>query len=90
MRLIISLLALSLLTGPLAQTHADDAPDNTLTAAEKKAGWQLLFNGKNLEGWICNNGKEIATEVEDGAIVPLYLTCDCILSRFLVRRRKSP
>jgi hypothetical protein len=24
---------------------------NELTAAEKKAGWVLLFNGKNLDGW---------------------------------------
>lgn len=24
---------------------------NTLSAAERSAGWQLLFNGENLEGW---------------------------------------
>ena len=25
--------------------------DNQLTAKEKKEGWVLLFNGKNLDGW---------------------------------------
>ncbi len=25
--------------------------DNVLTAAEKKAGWQLLFDGKSMDGW---------------------------------------
>jgi hypothetical protein len=29
---------------------ADDAV-NTLTEAEKKAGWKLLFDGKTLDGW---------------------------------------
>ena len=27
------------------------AADNELTAAEKKAGWKLLFDGKSLKGW---------------------------------------
>ena len=46
------------------------ADDNQLTSEEKEAGWQLLFNGKDLSGWKCNNGKPIATPVEDGSIVP--------------------
>jgi cytochrome c len=29
----------------------DPQPDNTLTEAEKAAGWALLFDGKNIEGW---------------------------------------
>ena len=29
--------------------------DNTLTADEKKAGWSLLFNGRNTEGWRAYN-----------------------------------
>jgi hypothetical protein len=40
-----------------AATTAADSPaapatvPNTLTAAEKAAGWQLLFNGTDLSGW---------------------------------------
>lgn len=44
---------------------------NELTPAEKKAGWQLLFNGKDATGWICNNGKKPAPSViEDGTLMP--------------------
>ena len=46
------------------------AADNQLTDTEKDAGWQLLFNGKDLTGWRCNNDKPIATKVEDGCLVP--------------------
>lgn len=46
------------------------AADNQLTDAEKDAGWQLLFNGKDLAGWRCNNDKPIATKIEDGCLVP--------------------
>jgi hypothetical protein len=46
------------------------AADNELTDAEKQAGWRLLFNGQDLAGWRCNNGKPIATKIEDGALVP--------------------
>jgi hypothetical protein len=46
------------------------AADNELTEQEKKDGWQLLFNGRDHTGWKCNNGKPIATPVEDGSLVP--------------------
>ena len=43
---------------------------NTLSEAEKADGWQLLFNGKNLEGWRNFRKKTIgsAWKVEDNAI----------------------
>ena len=47
-----------------------DAADNQLTEQEQREGWQLLFNEQDHTGWKCNNGKPIATPVEDGALVP--------------------
>lgn len=42
---------------------------NTLTEKEKKEGWQLLFNGKNLEGWKAFQGKEVTGwKVIDGVL----------------------
>jgi hypothetical protein len=47
------------------------AADNELTPEEKAAGWQLLFNGHDYTGWRCNNGKPIASQIDDGSLVPL-------------------
>ena len=45
-------LALALIIGGFAgRAVAADAKPNTLTSAEKSAGWQLLFDGKSLDGW---------------------------------------
>jgi len=43
---------------------------NTLTKAEKKAGWELLFNGKNLDGWKFFQGGEVnkGWSVKDGVL----------------------
>ncbi|MEX2358444.1 MAG: DUF1080 domain-containing protein [Pirellulaceae bacterium] len=46
------------------------AEDNTLTDQEKQDGWVLLFNGKDHTGWKCNNGKEVASKIEENALVP--------------------
>lgn len=48
--------------GPMA------AADNTLTAAEKSAGWQLLFDGKTLNGWKASENPGVFT-VQDGVLV---------------------
>jgi len=43
---------------------------NTLTEKEKKEGWRLLFNGKNLDGWkTFQGGKEISGwKIIDGVL----------------------
>jgi hypothetical protein len=46
------------------------AADNELTPDEKAAGWQLLFNGHDYTGWRCNNGKPIASQIENASLVP--------------------
>jgi hypothetical protein len=66
MRNYLPLLVLTL----LIPAHGAVAADNQLSDAEKAAGWQLLFNGKDLTGWRCNNSKPIATKIEDGCLVP--------------------
>ncbi len=46
------------------------AAPNTLTAAEKAAGWKLLFDGKTFAGWRGYKTEEIGKgwKVEDGAL----------------------
>jgi hypothetical protein len=77
----------------LAQAQAQ-AQANTLTTAEKAAGWQLLFNGKTLAGWEAlptsvptANGDWI---VSDGDIVcpgttPGWLATTAIFSDYRLR-----
>lgn len=65
MKHIIPVLALSLLT-----LSASAQQPNTLTKKEKKAGWKLLFNGTNAEGWhtYLKTEPSAAWKVEDGAL----------------------
>ena len=55
--------------GLLAEIDKNSAP-NTLTPGEKKAGWQLLFDGKTTDGWHGYNLKEFPDcwAIEDGAL----------------------
>ena len=48
------------------------APDNTLTPAEKAAGWKLLFDGKSTAGWrgFKAPAPDAGWKVKDGALSP--------------------
>src|SRR5579872_7505695 len=48
--LLTTLCAAVLLAGCSTMTTGAQAP-NTLTSAEKAAGWRLLFDGKSFDGW---------------------------------------
>lgn len=61
------LVALALFS--LISAAATQAADNQLSAAEKKAGWQLLFDGKTTQGWRPYAKKPFAGwEVKDGTL----------------------
>ncbi|MBX3444774.1 MAG: DUF1080 domain-containing protein [Planctomyces sp.] len=65
----------ALLLAALAATAADESASapapNTLTDAERAAGWKLLFDGKSTDGWISIKGAPLpASHVQDGALNP--------------------
>ncbi len=67
-RTILATIMVTLLSSVLA---AADAPHNTLSDAEKAAGWKLLFDGKTADAWR-NFKKDTMGEgwkVQDGALV---------------------
>ncbi len=47
----VSLLAISVAFSLPAAERPEDAKPNELTAAEKVAGWKLLFDGETTKGW---------------------------------------
>ena len=49
---------------------ADDAHPNTLTAAEKAAGWRVLFNGQDFSGWhnFKRPGVRAGWQIKDGTL----------------------
>lgn len=62
---IVTFATLALVASPFA------AEPNSLTAAEKSAGWQLLFDGRSLAGWRGYKTEAVGAgwKVQDGALV---------------------
>lgn len=61
------LFALLAILSALSTLHA---ADNQLTSQEKADGWQLLFDGKSLNGWTTPRLRPSKTVPEDGALNP--------------------
>lgn len=66
LRFSIVALAFALVSSPLVAVEP-----NALTAAEKSAGWKLLFDGKSLDGWRGYKTEAVgdAWKVQNGALV---------------------
>ena len=79
--LILSLAAAGVFVGYSANCCAGGACEapaapNTLTAAEKAAGWQLLWDGKSFDGWVgerngCKAPPEKGWKIEKGVLTVL-------------------
>jgi hypothetical protein len=65
-----SQITILVLTGCLVSALANGQKENTLTPQEKADGWQLLFDGKDLNGWHSYLEKGVGKDwtVQDGAI----------------------
>lgn len=63
------ILSFALLSFAFPDSYAQ-TQHNTLTAKEQKQGWQLLFDGKSLDGWRDYNGTAITGPwmIQDGTI----------------------
>lgn len=66
MKMLVMVLGVALLAMPA------QAADNSLTGAEKRAGWVLLFDGKTTQGWRGFKDAEVggAWKAEDGVLSP--------------------
>lgn len=64
-------IAMVVVSGCLFSALANAQQENTLTSQEKAGGWQLLFDGKDLNGWhsFLEGGPGKDWSVQDGAIM---------------------
>src|SRR5438552_6869611 len=64
------LIALTLILVSALRLAAADDSNNTLTDAEKAAGWKLLFNGNDLTGWhnFKREGVRAGWQVKNGTL----------------------
>jgi hypothetical protein len=67
---ILAIVAFVLLQDGFSAAGAQNAPDNTLSATERQAGWLLLFDGKTATGWMNSDRTAPRTPVGDGALNP--------------------
>ena len=68
------LVALACASGAFAASCCEGAvcgtppvAENSLSAQEKADGWQLLFDGKTFDGWLCQNVEHNAWQIDTGA-----------------------
>ena len=70
-RRLVSILGVAL----AAAVHVETAPaqqPNTLTTAERAAGWRLLFDGTTTAGWhVYGAGAVVGWDIADGALIAL-------------------
>ncbi|MBL0939362.1 MAG: DUF1080 domain-containing protein [Gemmatimonadaceae bacterium] len=77
-RRLLSLVAAALLLPTVVSAQA--APLNTLTTAEQKAGWRLLFDGKSMDAWRGYQQETMPPEwsIVDGALTKIKNTNDIV------------
>ena len=69
-KIILTAVVLTGLMGFVTSAFAADAQPNTLTDAEKAAGWKLLFNGKEFGTWhnFKKEGVRPGWQIKDGTL----------------------
>lgn len=75
--------ALAITLALTLSASAAHAADNTLTRAEKAAGWKLLFDGKSLAGWrgFRTPEPDAGWTAKDGVLAPDPKTSKDIMTR---------